>query len=47
MSITANYVLSAVAIGKGASVIMDAWNLLLKRALGVPNPDSDMCHEAL
>jgi len=35
MSITPNHVLSAAAIGVGASVLMDAWNLLLKRALGV------------
>lgn len=37
MSITPHHVLGAVAIGMGASVLMDAWNLLLKRAFGVPS----------
>lgn len=27
----------AAAIGVGASVLMDAWNLLLKRAVGIPS----------
>jgi hypothetical protein len=30
-------VLAAIAIGLGASVLMDAWNLFLKRAFGVPS----------
>jgi hypothetical protein len=30
------HVLSAVAIGLGASVVMDLWNLFLKRAFGIP-----------
>jgi len=37
MSITPPHVLNAVAIGVGASLLMDAWNLLLKRALGIPS----------
>lgn len=30
-------VLSAVAIGAGASLLMDVWNLFLKRAFGIPS----------
>lgn len=37
MSITTQYVLSAVAIGFGASFLMDVWNLFLKRAFGIPS----------
>lgn len=37
MSITPHHVLGAVAIGVGASLLMDAWNLLLKRVFGVPS----------
>jgi len=37
MSIEANYILRAIAIGIGATLIMDLWNLFLKRALGVPS----------
>ena len=37
MSIEANYILRAIAIGIGATLIMDFWNLFLKRALGVPS----------
>jgi Protein of unknown function (DUF2938) len=37
MSITPPPVLDAVAIGVGASLLMDAWNLFLKRAFGVPS----------
>lgn len=37
MSTTPHHVLGAVAIGMGASLLMDAWNLLLKRAFGVPS----------
>jgi hypothetical protein len=37
MSITPHHVLSAVAIGVGASFVMDAWNLFLKRAFGIPS----------
>lgn len=37
MSITPHLVLGAVAIGMGASLFMDAWNLFLKRAFGIPS----------
>jgi len=37
MSIEANYVLAAIGIGIGATLIMDLWNLLLKRAFGIPS----------
>jgi hypothetical protein len=37
MSITPHHVLGAIAVGVGASVLMDAWNLFLKRAFGVPS----------
>ena len=37
MSIAPHHVLSAVAIGVGASLLMDAWNLFLKRAFGIPS----------
>lgn len=37
MSITFDYVPGAVAIGVGASLLMDVWNLLVKRALGIPS----------
>jgi hypothetical protein len=35
MSLTPHHILGAVAIGIGASVLMDAWNLLLKRVVGI------------
>lgn len=34
---SANYILSAVAIGIGATLLMDLWNLFLKRAFGIPS----------
>jgi hypothetical protein len=37
MSVTSNHVLTAVAIGVGASLLMDAWNLILKRAFSIPS----------
>ena len=37
MSITPCHVLSAVVIGVGASLLMDAWNFILKRAFGIPS----------
>jgi len=37
MSITPHHLPAAVAIGVGASLLMDAWNLLLKRAFGIPS----------
>ncbi len=37
MSIEANYVLRAIAIGIGATLLMDLWNLFLKRAFSIPS----------
>jgi len=37
MSVEANYVLGAIAIGIGASLIMDLWNLFLKRTFSIPS----------
>jgi uncharacterized membrane protein YagU involved in acid resistance len=37
MSVTPHHVLSAVAVGIGASLLMDAWNLFLKRAFSIPS----------
>jgi hypothetical protein len=31
------YIVGAIAIGIGATLLMDLWNLLLKRALGIPS----------
>ena len=39
MSGTTHQVLGALALGVGASLLMDAWNLLLKRAFGIPSLD--------
>jgi hypothetical protein len=39
MSIQAGYVLAAVAIGLGATMAMDLWNLFLKRAFSIPSLD--------
>ncbi len=39
MSISPHLLLGAVVIGVGASLLMDGWNLFLKRALGVPSLD--------
>lgn len=39
MMITARDLLSAAAIGVGASLLMDLWNLLVKRMLGIPPLD--------
>lgn len=33
----AQHLVGAVAIGIGASVLMDAWNLFLRRAFGIPS----------
>jgi Protein of unknown function (DUF2938) len=35
VSIEANYILYAIAIGIGATLFMDLWNLFLKRAFGI------------
>ena len=37
MSIEANYILSAMAIGIGATLVMDLWNLFLKRTFSIPS----------
>ncbi len=37
MSIEAPTVLGAIAIGIGASLVMDLWNLFLKRAFSIPS----------
>lgn len=37
MSLTPQHILGAAAIGVGASVLMDVWNLILKRAIGIPS----------
>ena len=37
MSIEADYIPRAIAIGIGATVVMDLWNLFLKRVFGVPS----------
>ena len=35
MSFEANYILGAIAVGIGASLFMDLWNLFLKRAFSI------------
>ncbi len=37
MAIEAHYILGAIAIGIGATLLMDLWNLFLKRAFGIPS----------
>ena len=37
MSIEANYSLGAIAIGIGATLVMDLWNLFLKRTFNIPS----------
>ena len=37
MSLQPGHVLGAVAVGIGATLIMDLWNLFLKRAFGMPS----------
>jgi len=37
MSIEAVYILGAIGIGIGATLIMDLWNLFLKRASSIPS----------
>ena len=39
MSAVAHYILGAVAIGIGATLAMDLWNLFLKRVFGIPSLD--------
>ena len=37
MSIEANYIPGAIALGLGATLIMDLWNLFLKHTFGIPS----------
>jgi hypothetical protein len=37
MRIEADYILGAIAIGIGATLIMDLWNLFLKRTFSIPS----------
>jgi hypothetical protein len=37
MTIEPTYVIGAIVIGIGATLIMDLWNLFLKRAFGIPS----------
>jgi len=37
MSIEASYILGAMAVGIGATLAMDLWNLFLKRAFNIPS----------
>jgi len=37
MSVEANYILRGIAVGIGGNVVMDLWNLFLKRTLGIPS----------
>ncbi len=37
MSLQADYILGAIAIGIGATLLMDLWNLFLKRTFGIPS----------
>jgi len=39
MSIEASRILGAIAIGLGATLLMDLWNLFLKRTFGIPSLD--------
>ena len=37
MSVEANHIPGAIAIGIGATLVMDLWNLFLKRAFDIPS----------
>jgi hypothetical protein len=37
MSIEANYIPGAIAIGLGATLVMDLWNMFLKRTFNIPS----------
>jgi DUF2938 family protein len=39
MSLEASYILGAMAIGIGATLVMDLWNLFLKHAFSIPSLD--------
>ena len=40
MSIDAKHILAAIAIGLGATLLMDLWNLFLKRGFNIPSLNS-------
>ena len=42
MNMAVPSILAAVAIGLGASLVMDLWNLFLKRAFGIPSAQARM-----
>lgn len=37
MSMEASYILGAIAVGIGATLAMDLWNLFLKRVFSIPS----------
>ena len=37
MSLAANHIVGAIAIGIGATLVMDLWNLFLKRTFSIPS----------
>ena len=37
MSVEATYLFAAIAVGIGATLVMDLWNLFLKRAFSIPS----------
>ena len=37
MSLEATDILAAIALGSGATLVMDLWNLFLKRTFGIPS----------
>jgi hypothetical protein len=39
MSVETNEIFGAIAVGIGATAVMDLWNLALKRAFGIPSLD--------
>ena len=39
MSIEASHIVGAIAIGVGATLVMDLWNLFLERTFGIPSLD--------
>lgn len=39
MSVETNEICGAIAVGIGATAVMDLWNLALKRAFGIPSLD--------
>jgi hypothetical protein len=46
VSLEANFILSAIAIGIGATLLMDLWNLFLKRAFSIPSLNYCLLTEA-